>query len=204
MKQSVPVKPETLPERKARRAAVLDTPTDPAVVDSPARPKAPRQNDSVVAAIPARDLLEPLGWATAGKGWIDERGMSHATLACTRGAELLILTWEGGALIDQNYTLWDTTKPRNNGMPPHELDFEPDETSDRELARRITGMQVTWWNRIARNTETAIVGSKVEIRHVFNGSGDETPGERVITFADHGGAGFRSFRADALMRIGIG
>ena len=181
---------------------VLPRKVAPAVIDSePPRPTS-RINESVVAATAAREMLEPLDWATSGKRWIDDSGMACATLTCTRGSELLVLMWEAGTLVSQNYTLWDVSKPSNNGMPAHSLNFNPDETSDGELARQMAGCKVTWWNRVSRKEETAIVGDRLEIKHVYTGKGDETPGERIITFADHSGSGFRSFRVDALMKIG--
>lgn len=199
---SVPRQVAVKIREEVKQAAETFVAAKPAVTVPEQRKPAPRVNESVVAAQAAREMLEPLEWATAGKGWTDERGMSHATLTCTRGSELLVLTWEAGTLTHQNYTLWDVRKPSNNGMPAHSLNFDPDETSDRELARQLAGMRVTWWNRISRKEETAIVGDRLEIKHVYSGKGDETPGERIITFADHSGTGFRSFRVDALISIG--
>lgn len=94
-------------------------------------------------------------------------------------------------------------KPSDNGMPKHALPFDPDELSDSELIRAISGMEVTWWNRIAKSRESATVSpDKVNITHAYNATGDEVPGDRVITFVDYAGSGFRSFRAGALLKIG--
>jgi hypothetical protein len=63
-------------------------------------------------------------------------------------------------------------------------------------------MTAIWWNRIAQGEEKATLPSRVQVTHTYNGVGDETPADRVITFVDMAGSGYRSFRVGALMRIG--
>jgi hypothetical protein len=131
------------------------------------------------------------------------QGPDMIEMTATRGEELLTIVWQAGSLFSQNYSLWSTMKPSDNGMPKHSLPFDPDELSDSELIRALSGMEVTWWNRIAKASESATVSpDKVNITHAYNATGDEVPGDRVVTFVDHSGSGFRSFRAGALLKIG--
>lgn len=156
---------------------------------------------SVSKAHAAKELLEPLGWQCSAR--LDDRVNDVVGLTATRGVELLVIVWQSGALVSQNYTLWSTMKPSDNGMPKHILPFDPDELSDSELIRAVSGMEVTWWNRIAKSRESAVVSpDKVSITHAYSATGDEVPGDRVITFVDYAGSGFRSFRAGALLKIG--
>lgn len=158
-------------------------------------------NRSLAPAKEAKTLLEPQGWTAHGKAWFDEDGTGVAQVTAARGEELLVLTWHDGVLFAQNYSLWNTDKPSMNGKPASKLGFNPDELSDRELVRNLSGMRVTWWNRIGRSEETAVIPNKLIIEHIFEG-GDETPGARVVKFVDKDGRGFKAFRIDALMKIG--
>jgi hypothetical protein len=157
-------------------------------------------NPSVPMALAAKALLEPQGWTCHATTPTPVRVEFHAS----RGTERLALVWEHGEPVSQDYTLFDTEKPSRNGIPAGKvkLPFDPDEMTDGELVKALSGMTVVWWNRIAQGEEKATLPSKVQITHTFNGTGDEVPGDRVITFVDVHGGGFRSFRQGALMRIG--
>lgn len=170
----------------------------PAVV-APESPTA--TNPSVEQAKATKARLEPLGWDCKGEAF-SSHGTQCAKLLATRGDELLVIEWVDGKLIGQTYTLWHVEQQSVNGAPEHRLKFDPDEIGDSELVRRLSGMKVTWWNRIARSEETAIVlPDKIRIEHAFNGLGDEMPGDRVVHFLARGG-GFRTLRVAALLRVG--
>lgn len=154
-------------------------------------------NPSVPLAHAARKRLEPLGWHCKGVAT-----GTQARVTATRGDELLILVWVDGVVKAQEYVLWNQNKHTANGMPAHSLKFDPDELTDAELVRNISGMRVTWWNALAGTEEHAIVSpDKVQIEHAYSGSGEETPGSRVVKFVAID-QGFRAFRASALLKVG--
>lgn len=181
----------------ARRKAHARVPESPTETPKPG-------NVSLPKAIAAKAELEPLGWAVSGRAWIDEEGNQCASVLANRGTETISLVWKNGTLSSQEYVLWNREKPSLNfsGMPPRRLKFDPDELSDRELVTRLSGMKVSWWNRLAKSVETAVIGDRVTIEHVYNSRGDETPGERIVKFVDHGGTGYRAFYAAALIKVG--
>lgn len=173
-----------------------------------AGPVTVKHNPSITHARVAREQLEPLGWELKGRAWFDPRMDSGtepdegwAEVVAARGTETLILRWCNGKLIDQVYNVWNEEKPSENGRPKSRLSFDPDEMSDVELVRAISGQKITWWNRIAKNTESAIIGEKVQIEHAFiGGTGDETA--RIVKFLDATGrGGFRAFHVGAMMKL---
>lgn len=161
-----------------------------------------RVNPSIPKAHAARALLEPQGWKVTGRASF-EGEEAHASILAMRGEEQLHMVWVDGGLVAQQYSMWNMETPAKNNTPDHKLPFDPDEMTDAELVRAISGMKVTWWNRIGQMTENAIVSKdRVQVQHLYDGKGDETPADRVITFTDMGGDGFRSFRVGALLKIG--
>jgi hypothetical protein len=171
------------------------------------------QNTSLAPAQVAKELLVGQNWIVSGRAWSESRPprdgervqMHYAELTATRGEELITMLWVDGELDAQTYSLWNMEKPSVNGKPnTAALDAELDELTDKELIQRIAGQRVTWWNRLGKNKESAIVsGNKIiQIDHTYNGIGDETPADRVIKFVDYGGGGFRAFRAGAIVKIG--
>lgn len=163
-------------------------------------------NPSLGKAAKAKTELEAQGWVCQGKG----RG-NQATLTCSRGEETLFLSFDNGELVEQNYLLWNVDRPsaNMNGMPAKRLTFDTDEMTDSELIRALSGMRVVWWNKLASNTETAIIGSnKIVIEHSYAGDGDETPADRIVKFTDHTRQGdgisgrMRAFRVGALLKVG--
>lgn len=161
-----------------------------------------RVNPSIPKATQAKTALTAQGWTVNGRASF-EGEEAHASILAVRGEEQLQMVWVDGGLVAQNYNLWNLDKPSVNNTPAHKLPFDPDEMTDGELVRSISGMKVTWWNRLGQSNETAIVSSdSVKVQHLYNGKGDETPADRVITFADKNGDGFRSFRVGALLKIG--
>lgn len=174
----------------ARAASALESP-----VEAPTA-----SNLSVPLAMTARDMLEAQGWACTARAI----GAQGVEMQASRGTERMVVVWEAGEVVSQQYSLWDTEKPSANGKPADrtKLPFDPDEMTDKELIQTLSGMRVIWWNRIAQGEESATIPSKAQIVHTYNGIGDETPADRVITFVDAHGSGFRSFRVGALMRIG--
>lgn len=163
-----------------------------------------RRNPSVPMAHAARAALEPQGWNVAGRASFEgDAQEGHAHVIATRGEEMITLRWINGKLVNQSYSLWNIDKPSKNNAPDHKLPFDPDEMTDNELVRAMSGMKVTWWNRIASATETAVVSKdNIKVIHSFDGGGDEIPAERVVSFVDMNGAGFRAFRMGALLKIG--
>lgn len=185
----------------ARRRAVAKAP------ESPVEPSEP-SNVSVPLALNARAQLEPLGWKCTARGYFDHfNGRDNAGIVqfeASRGSEKISILWVNGECIAQDYTLWDTDKASANGIPAgkRKLSFNPDEMTDKELIERLSGMTVVWWNRLGQGEEKATLPNRVQITHTYNGIGDEAPADRVITFVDMAGSGFRSFRVGALMRMG--
>ena len=158
-------------------------------------------NPSVVLAMAAKQRLEAQGWLCKGRGWLEDEH-EFATLTATRDEETIIMHWNDGQLIQQDYSLWHEA-PSANGKPRGSLSFAPDECTDRELVRALAGCKVTWWNVLGQKEETAIIAPEsIKIEHAYNGHGDETPGDRIVKFIEHGGAGYRAFRMAALLKVG--
>lgn len=184
---------------QAAKRRVLQTST----VKAPSSAVVVRTGDtpSVAKAKAARELLAPLGWHCTARVMLPDT--DQIELTASRGEELLNIIWRDGELKGQHYSLWNTLKPSANKTPAHSLPFDPDEMPDRGLVDAIRGMKVTWWNRIAKSEETAVVSpDKVAVVHTFNGTSEEVPADRVITFTDYSGSGTRSFRVGALLKIG--
>lgn len=130
------------------------------------------------------------------------------------------MTWQNGTLVKQDYTLWNVDIPKRNNKPESKLGCDPDEVPDKELVRILSGMKVTWWNSLGQKEETGVIpvdrtveddkakgGSRhipaqIRISHMYTGTGDEQPSDRIVTFNDFGGNGSRSFRVGALLKIG--
>lgn len=150
----------------------------------------------------AKERLEALGWNATGKAFADD-GVTIVTVTAARGDETIVMEWHDGVFAGQQYFAWDMDAPFHNAKPRNtDLGFDPDEIPDRELVRYLRGMKVTWWNRLGESQETAVVGDKITIQHNYVGTADEHPADRIVTFVDHSGGGFRSFRLGALMRLG--
>lgn len=166
------------------------------------KPEAPKAaNPSASMAMAAKERLEPLGWLCKGRAFSDDEGY-HAEVMATRDEELLNLQWTDGMLVSQVYSLW-YEKPSANGKPKGNLSFDPDECTDRELVRALSGMKVTWWNVLGQKEESGVIGAnKIKIEHAYNGIGDEMPGDRIVHFTDHAGTGYRAFRVGALLEVG--
>lgn len=157
-------------------------------------------NASLPMAKAAKERLEAVGWTCQGRAWIDA-GEGYASVTASRGEETLLMEWCETKVIRQDYSM-NSPNPDRNGIPPHKLNFEPEEVTDSELARLVTGMKVTWWNSLAGSAETAIVGNKVNIEHIYVGGGDTDNSKRIVKFIDHSGGGFRAFHAGALLKVG--
>lgn len=214
-RQDARTRPET-PRQASKRtrnvkAAEKATETREALPATKTRPTAGpvtvKHNPSIVLARKAKEQLEPLGWNLKGRQWTDESEDAWAEVTGTRGEETIAIRWVNGKFESQDYSLWNADKtPGQNGMSATalkvraRLPFDPDEMSDTELAKELAGRRVTWWNRIAQNTEDAIIGDKLKIEHTYTG-GNETA--RQIHFVDatpnHGK--FRAFNVDALMKV---
>lgn len=175
-RQPVSCKPEYPCDRAAERAAEAPLTVNP----------------SLPLAKAAKERLVALGWVCEGRA----QGVT-ATVNARRGDETLLLEWDAGKIVTQNYSLF-SEDPRENGIPAHRLNFEPAEVTDSELVRLISGMKVTWWNTLAGSTESGIVGKKVSIEHLY----DDDTSKRIVKFIDHGGGGFRAFHDTALLKVG--
>lgn len=164
-----------------------------------------KTNPALPLAQQAKEKLVPLGWTVQGRGWVDTE--QHARITATRGTELLVITWtvtaDGEITCDQTYDLWNTEKPVENAKPKAALTFNPALVDDDELVRALMGQRVTWFNSIGKSRETATVSAgKIKIEKHYNESGHSVPSERIITFVDHEGTGYRSFRLSALLKVG--
>jgi len=171
-----------------------------AVITSPVKPPA---NKSVLQAQACKAELEALGWTAKGRGWVEEsHGAAMAQVTATRGSESLVITWNDGKLANQDYNLWHNRRSLN-GMPARKMKFNPDEMTDRELIRAISGMKVTWWNTLGKTEETYVVsGDKLSIEHFYASNGEEDTGRRIVKFLDQNGNGYRHFHAEALLKVG--
>lgn len=157
---------------------------------------------SLAAAKVAKTKLDALGWTVKGKAWRDGSN-EYASLTATRGEEMLYILFRDGKCLDQQYNLWNLDKPSVNHKPKSNLPFDPDEIPDSELAQYLTGVKVTWYNKLADNEETAYCGrDTVSIEHHYSGTGDEKPGDRIIKFQDPETQMFRAFRLDQLLKVG--
>lgn len=168
-----------------------------------------KTNPALPLAQAAKEKLEPLGWTVQGRAWTNDvaEDVQHARITATRGTELLVITWtvfaSGEVSVDQTYDLWNTEKPAENAKPKASLPFNPALVDDDELVRTIAGQQITWFNSIGKSRETGTVNAaKLKIEKHYNESGHTVPSERIITFVDHEGTGYRSFRLSALLKIG--
>lgn len=164
------------------------------------------QNPSLPLALAAKERLTALGWQVKGKGGTD----GAAVITAVRGEELLTITWQDGKKTDQQYSIWDTLRPAENGhgQPGTQVKFSMEEISDKELADLIRGQKVTWWNRLGSSQETAVVSAKsIKVEWIFKTDDDghhedPTPLDRILTFVDPSGGGYRSFRLGALLKVG--
>ena len=152
-------------------------------------------------ALQAKAQLEALGWQAQGSKAADK-----TTVTATRGIELLVITWDTttGTLMTQDYNLWNITVGKGkNGMPAHRLPFDPEEMSDADLVRELTGMKVTWWNTLAQGENSDVIqAGTIKIERSYEANGDEVYGDRIVKFIGYGGGGFRAFRVAALMKVG--
>lgn len=197
------VLPETLKIKNVHREPTDNIRSIADVSDPSKHAKSPVEvsipdDPSVTKAIEAKGLLEAQGWTCHAR--IEGASVEfHAS----RGTERIAMVIADGVVVSQEYTLWDTQKPSTNGVPAGrvKLPFDPDEMTDAELARALRERTVIWWNRIAKGEERATCPAKIQISHTFNGHDDEVPGDRLITFVDMHGGGFRTFRQGALMRL---
>jgi hypothetical protein len=176
--------------------------------ESAPEPRTP-DNLSIPKAQAAKAELEALGWTAKGRGWIEQYDnpeappwVGMAEVVASRGSESLVITWDDGKVSRQDYNLWHNRRSLN-GMPPSKLKFNPDEMTDRELIRQISGMKVTWWNTLGKTEETYTVsGDKLSIEHFYASDGEEDTGRRIVKFIDHHGKGYRHFHVEALIKVG--
>lgn len=168
-----------------------------------------KTNPALPLAQAAKEKLEPLGWTVQGRAWVENESENtqSARITATRGTELLVITWtvfaSGEINVDQTYDLWNTEKPAENAKPKASLPFNPALVDDDELVQTIAGQRITWFNSIGKSRETGVVNAaKLKIEKHYNESGHTVPSERIITFVDHEGTGYRSFRLSALLKIG--
>lgn len=174
--------------------------------DRKVQPVTVTENASLPLALAAKERLTALGWEVKGKGGKD----GSAVITAVRGEELLTITWQGGKKVDQQYSIWDTLRPAENGhgQPGTQVKFNMEEISDKELADLLRGQKITWWNRLGGNPETAIVsGKNIKVEWIFKTDEDghredPTPLDRILTFVDPSGSGYRSFRLGALLKVG--
>lgn len=185
-------------------------------------------NPSVAPAMAAKKRLELLGWTCKGRAWMNSPDESLrigtrswnniavplAEVTAVRGEELLVMVWANGECVQQDYSAWTTSESRDaqaaaNGMPKAlqakraAMGFDPFELSDTELIRRLSGMKVTWWNKLAGSEMTGVVsGVKVQIEKSFDNKGSEHLPDRIVKFNDQHDGGFRAFRIAALIKVG--
>lgn len=167
-----------------------------------------RNNPSIPLAHEAKRLLEPQGWQLAGKAWYatdEETGkeMAFSSVLGRRGEEVISFLWCNARLVSQNYSMWNSDKPSENGMPKKRLDFDPDDMSDVALIKRLSGRKVWWWNKLGKSAESATMphgaDKRIKVEHLMDGNGQEEA--RIISFVDQSGTGFRDFNVGALLKV---
>lgn len=199
---------DSAPAATEARPVLKDTKRDLRVSVVTEAPVETVVNISLPLAMKAKEMLTAKGWSVSGAAWLEDSeegaGRRMAKLEAARDDEHLLMVWTDGELTTQEYRLWkDSQPPESNGRPKRNLGFDPDEMPDSELIRVLSGQKVAWYNRLGTNIESGTIGNKVQIAHTYlGGTGDENPGERVITFVDREGNGFRSFHVSALMKVG--
>ena len=193
----------TSPVKPTRRQLAAERDALEAKDAAERRAAKPPTNKSVALAQACKAELEALGWTAKGRGWVEESdGAAMAQMTATRGSESLVITWNDGKLASQDYNLWHNRRSLN-GMPARKLKFNPDEMTDRELIRAISGMKVTWWNTLGKTEETYVVsGDRLSIEHFYASNGEEDTGRRIVKFLDQNGNGYRHFHAEALLKVG--
>lgn len=151
----------------------------------------------------AKALLVEQGWTVEGKG----KG-TVAEITAIRGTEMLFMAWDNGALTASNYSLWANNRKRHPSMPDPEFQdgFDPNMMSDRELVHALSGMTVTWWNHLGQSRMTAVVSNKrISIQQLYDEDAIKhgaDPADRIISFVDMNGTGFRALRVRELLKIG--
>lgn len=196
------------PRRRVETAQVVEeTPEEVSTPD-----KRSVMAATVALAQEAKDKLVAQGWTVTGRGYVDPvevspgttvGGVPCAELIAARGDERITMHWRGDKLVDQQYSLWDMEQPHKNEMPEKGISSKYDEFTDKELVAEMAGQRVTWWNKLGKNKEVAYCPpDSVKIAHCYNGAGDETPADRIVTIVDHGGTGYRSFRVGQILKIG--
>lgn len=161
--------------------------------ESPTETPDPRAA-SLAKALNAKGQLEPLGWVCKGTPY----GDTGVRLQAARDTERLVIIFEEGKEPIQDYSLWGLSP----AVPAHKLPFDPYEAPDETVIAHLSGMPVKWWSELRQAEESAIVGSgRIKIERLFNGP-HQSPEGRIISFIDHGGGGFRSFRLSALTKVG--
>lgn len=162
----------------------------------------------------AKEYLVSLGWTCKGRGWTTSKTdtlaingrtwsgfeLQMASLLATRDSEALHMIWVDGECVQQDYTLW--SQMVDESLPASKLRFDPATASDAELVHILKGSKVTWWNKLGGFEMTGVVDpEKIRIEHVYSGN-KEDPLQRMITFIDLTGGGFRSFRLSNLLKVG--
>lgn len=181
-------------ETRTRVAAEINRQKAP---ESPVEETDPREA-SLTKALEAKGLLEAVGWTVRGTPYNSNGVRVHAV----RGDERLVIILEDGRVTSQDYSLWPA-QIADIGKPESKLPFDPEEASDREVVAHLNGMPVKWWSQLRQAEESAIIGTgRIKIERLFEGSSEQSNGSRIISFIDHGGGGFRSFRLNALTKVG--
>jgi hypothetical protein len=78
------------------------------------------------------------------------------------------------------------------------LPFDPQLATDEEVLTVLSGQSIVWYNRISRNTESAIVGRSKSLRMTLN-----EDGERVVLWCCPV-TGFRACLVTAILKVGRG
>lgn len=185
--------------KRIRVHTTLEHETPTSAPQSPVEPRS-QPSEGLSKAKAAKEALEGQGWTVEGRA-----NGERVSVTGARGEEIVSLVWSPeGELQSQEYSLWNTVRVSANGAPKANLPFDPDEIPDARLIPYLTGMSVTWHNRLSGGSETAVIGERIEIMHVYDRLGEELPADRLIRFIDATGRGFRHFRLGALLKIGRG
>lgn len=153
-------------------------------------------NPSLTKAMAAKKQLEPLGWSVKGRAYQDD-GAACAEIQAIRGAEFLLIVWQNGEFVTQDYRLWDASSAAKlDDGGKRKLAYDPTTLTDEELVAEVRGRKVTWYNRLSNGTEAAIVPTKLSIERVFG----EGISDRIVKFCARDG-GFRAFHVSAVIDI---
>lgn len=193
-----PVKAAPAPVQRARKATPKPEPRFKPEKDTR---EAKGLQASKEKALAAKAELESKGWTVSGR-----KDGNRVEVTATRDDELFFAVWENGILAQpMHYSLWSLERQSENapGMPARQVPYDPEWVTDRELAQMLVGNKIHVWNRVGKMLETMVCGTeKISIEHIYDGTGDEFPDNRILKFTDGPLGVTRVVRLGQIVKVG--